>query len=198
MINSPIALHLPIIILALLSSCSQKETSTYAPPPVYQTLHTEKTPGAFFQLQHDGDLFIVSSIHQGGAAPGAQLSSQGQKDPTILEKRAHLQKDLHLWTYDQKTLSPDNALTYRPKTDLKKGDRIFILNRGQKLAATVMAEPRGEQFRYTYKTDSPFPAGGMSGSPVYLPRTGSVVGVLQTANDKKAATFGGFEQIDLP
>jgi hypothetical protein len=37
----------------------------------------------------------------------------------------------------------------------------------------------------------------MSGSPVYLPRTGSVIGVLQTANDKKKATLGGFELLEL-
>jgi hypothetical protein len=189
---------LTLISLALLLSCSKEETSTSAPPPAYQTLHTEKTLGAFFQLQHDGEHFIVSSVHQGGAAPGAQLFREGQKDPVILKKRVHLQKDLHLWTYDQKTLSPDKALIYHPDTDLKKGDRIFILNRGQKIPATIMAEAQGEQFRYSYKTDAPFPAGGMSGSPVYLPRTGSVVGVLQPANDKLAANFGGFEKLELP
>ena len=110
----------------------------------------------------------------------------------------HLQKDLHLWTYDRSTLPDADALTYRPDVQLITGDRIFILNKGEKIAATIMALPQGDQFRHTYKTDQPFPAGGMSGSPVFLPRTGSVIGVLQTANHKKVANFGGFEQLDLP
>ncbi len=191
----------PLIILltfAIFSSCSNKEKSTYLAPPTYQTLHTKNTHGAFFQLHHDGDYYIACSIHQGAAANGAQIFRNGHESPVILGKRVHVQKDLHLWAYDDRTLSNDEALLYRPEVEIVKGDRIFILNKGQKLAATVVALPQGEQFRHSYKTDETFPAGGMSGSPIFLPRTGSVIGVLQTANDKKAANFGGFEKITLP
>ncbi|MDA7898361.1 hypothetical protein N9A88_03405 [Akkermansiaceae bacterium] len=34
---------------------------------------------------------------------------------------------------------------------------------------------------------------GLSGSPVFSVRLGTVVGVLQTANNKTKATIGGFE-----
>ncbi len=186
-----------LILLALFPSCSEKETSSYLAPPSYQTFHNKKH-GAFFQIRHGDDFYIASSIHQGGAAKNAAIFRAGQKSPVILKKRAHLQKDLHLWTYDPSTLPQDDALPYRSDIEIRKGDRIFILNKGQKIAATVSALPEGEQFRHSYQSDAPFPAGGMSGSPVFLPRAGSVIGVLQTANHKKSARFGGFEKINLP
>ena len=38
----------------------------------------------------------------------------------------------------------------------------------------------------------------MSGSPVFSKRLGTVVGVLQTANNKTAANLGGFELLEMP
>ena len=39
----------------------------------------------------------------------------------------------------------------------------------------------------------PYPAGGNSGSPIVSAVTGTVVGVMLTANDAEAATTVGFE-----
>ena len=186
-----------IPILAFLSSCSEEKKATYAAPPEYDTLHRPEFKGALFQFEYDGAYFLACSIHQGGTAPGVKIFRNGHDDPVVIGKRVHQQKDLHVWTYDEDTLSADHALTYQPDPTVEIGDRIYLLNKGQKLAATVVAEPKGENFRYTYKTDAPFPAGAMSGSPVYLPRTGAIIGVLQTANDKKKATFGGFELLEM-
>jgi hypothetical protein len=187
-----------LLAFLILSSCSKEEKSTYLAPPTYQTLHTKTTHGAYFQIKNGNDFYLACSIHQGAAANGAHVFREGQDAPVILGKRAHVQRDLHLWTYDASTLPDADALNYRSDVKIEIGDRIYILNQGQKIAATVVALPQDEQFRYGYKTDEPFPAGGMSGSPIFLPRTGSAIGVLQTANDKKAATIGGFEKITLP
>lgn len=189
---------LPLLILAIhLVSCSDEKKSTYMAPPEYQTLHRPEFKGAMFQFEHDGDYFVACSIHQGSPSPKVAVYRGSQKEPVIIGKRVHKQKDLHVWTYDEDTLSPDHALPYRPNPKVEIGDRIYLLNKGAKIAATIVAEPKGENFRYSYKTDKPFQAGGMSGSPVFLPRTGSVIGVLQTANDKKKATFGGFELLQM-
>ena len=189
-----------LLLLAslLLSSCSDADEPkpSYLDPPTYQTLHA-KTHGAYFQFRSEGKFYLACSIHQGAARPGAKILRAGQKTPTIMGQRVHRQHDLHIWEYDRSTLPDADALNFHKNVEVKKGDRIYILNKGQKLAATVTSAPRNSGFRYTYKTDKPFPAGGMSGSPIFLPRTGSVIGVLQTANSKTAATFGGFELIDF-
>jgi len=183
------------LAITLLSSCSDADEPkpSYLDPPTYQTLHA-KTHGAYFQFRSDGKFYLGCSIHQGAAANGAKIFRAGQETPVIMGKRVHRQHDLHLWEYDRSTLPDADALNFFKNVEIKKGDRIYILNKGQKLAATVAAVPRGSGFRYSYKTDKPFRAGGMSGSPIFLPRTGSVIGVLQTANSKTAATFGGFEK----
>jgi hypothetical protein len=185
------------LALIFLSSCSEEKKATSAAPPEYQTLYRPGFKGALFQFEHDGDYYLACSIHQGSTAPDVEIFREGQKTPVVVGQRVHIQKDLHVWDYDEDTLSPDHALSYQPEPKVEVGDRIYLLNKGQKIAATIVAEPKGKNFRYTYETDEPFPAGGMSGSPVYLPRTGSVIGVLQTANDKKKATLGGFELLEL-
>ena len=191
-------LQLVLVSLALLPSCSEKKEASPLAPPTYETLHTQNTHGAFFQLRHQNKFYIACSIHQGAAANGTQLFRPHTPLPTLLTERIHIQKDLHLWKYDPQTLSEKDALLYLPEIKLLKGDRIFILNKGQKIPATITSLPKNQQFRFSYKSDRPFAAGGMSGSPIFLPRSGSVIGVLQTANDKRAATRGGFEQITLP
>ena len=189
---------LVFFLLILLVSCSGEESRLSSIPPTYQTLHTKNTHGAFFQIHYQGEFYIACSIHQGAAVKGLELFRKGQEKPIILGERIHIQKDLHLWKYDSKTLSPENALPYLPQIKIQQGDPIFILNKGKKIAATVNALPRNTNFRYSFISEQPFPAGGMSGSPVFLPRSGSIIGVLQTANHKTKATFGGFEKISFP
>lgn len=183
-------------IFLLLTSCSgEQNAALFAEPPTYQTFHRPKFHGAFFHFTHKNKTYFACSIHQGGAATNAEIFRNKNEEPITLTKRIHTQKDLHIWTADTENLQTKTALTYRPKTEIKVGDRIVILNKGQKIEAKVAALPKGENFRYTYKTTKKFPAGGMSGSPIYLPRTGSVIGVLQTANHKQKANFGGFEAL---
>jgi len=160
------------IFLPLISCSEEKSTSLHAEPPTYQTFHRPKFHGAFFHFTHKNKIYFACSIHQGGAAQNAEVFLNKNEKSVTLTKRIHTQKDLHIWTADTKNLQTKTALIYP-------------------------ALPQGENFRYTYKTTKKFPAGGMSGSPIYLPRTGSVIGVLQTANHKKEAHFGGFEALTL-
>jgi len=190
-------LRLLFPLTLLVSSCGEESAPAYAEPPEYQTLHHPKFKGAFFQMEHDGEQYLVCSIHQAHLKPGAKVFRPGRKEPVIIGQRIHKQQDLHLWTFEGPPVKSADLLKYQADPEIRIDDRIFFLNQGKKIAATVVALPQGEQFRHSYKTDKPFAANGLSGSPVFLPRTGSVIGVLQTANDKNKATFGGFELLKL-
>lgn len=188
---------LPLLLL-LMASCRDEKAATFSPPPAYQTLHHPRFKGAFFQFQHKGDHYLACSIHQAHLKPGTRLFRDNDGEPLVLEKRVHKQKDLHVWTFSGKTPELEHLLGYRPAPTVEIDERIFFLNKGKTVAARVVEFPGKGDFRYTYRTDEPFAAAGLSGSPVYLPRTGSVIGVLQTANDREQATMGGFELLQLP
>lgn len=185
------------LIASFFSSCSDKKPVP-GTAPNYQTMHRLTFKGAMFHFNHQGKYYIGCSIHQGGMGNGAQLLRDGQENAVVIKKRVHMQKDLHVWTYDESTLSPDTALPYLSNPDIRVGDKVYILNKKKRIAATVHALPRGNDFRYFYQTSKPFPAGGMSGSPVFSVRTGTVVGILQTADSKTKATRGGFEALKMP
>ncbi len=186
-----------LIVSFALSACRSGDPPVHAPPPAYQTLHHPKFNGAFFQFEHKSERYLACSIHQAHLKSGDQLTRKGDSRVVTVGKRVKKQKDLHLWTFQHPNPRPEHCLKYRPEVRLAIGDRIYLLNQGRKIAATIIALPSGQQFRHTYRADHPFAANGLSGSPVYLPRTGSVVGVLQTANDKQRATLGGFELLEL-
>lgn len=190
-------LLLPLIAGFLFSGCSDKNPTPGAAPS-YQTMRHLTLNGTMFHFNHQGNYYIGCSIHQGGMATGAQLLRDGQENAVVIKKRVHTQKDLHVWTYDESTLSSDTALPYISDPDIRVGDKVYILNKKKRIAATVRALPRENDFRYFYQTFEPFPAGGMSGSPVFSARTGTVVGILQTADSKTKATRGGFEALKMP
>jgi len=188
----------PLLFVFLIMSCSEETEKGPAPPPSYQTLHLPGLNGSYFHFEYEGDFYIACSIHQGGASRGAEIFLTDDPSPVTLKKRFHKQQDLQVWTYQASTLSTDAALNYQKNPQVSRGDQVFILNKGEKIPGTIVSEPSGKEFRHYLETKKEFPANGMSGSPVFLPRTGSVIGVLQTANDKKAATLGGFELLTLP
>lgn len=187
-----------LVLASLLISCSDKPKPSPS-VPVYQTMHHLTAKGTMFHFNHDGKLYLGCSIHQGGMGNGTQLIREGQENAVVVKKRVHQQRDLHVWTYDESSLSSADALPYQKSADIRVGDRIYILRKKERLAATVMATPaQTGSYHYGYQTSKPFPAGGWSGSPVFSARTGTVVGVLQTANSKTKATRGGFEALNMP
>ncbi|MDA7506305.1 serine protease [Akkermansiaceae bacterium] len=189
-------LIIPAICL-LLAACSKTETKR-ASVPSYQTIHHLTLPGTFFHFNSGGKTYLACSIHQGGSAPATQLLRKGSEGSVVVGKTVHRQKDLVVLEYDQKTLSASDALPYFKNPDIRVGDRVFILNRNKKIAAQIVSKPQGAGHQYYFKTTKTFPAGGMSGSPIFSERLGTVVGVLQTANSKTAATAGGFEALLMP
>ena len=187
---------LPIIAL-LLAACSKPEPAAIE-VPTYQTLHPKTSKGAFFHFNHEGKLYLACSIHQGNSAPNTEIVRNGSNDTAILGKEIHHQKDLRVLEFKSDHLGPSDALPYHSDSTAKIGDTVVILNRGQKIPGTVVRAPTGQDHRYFLKTKTPFAADGMSGSPVFSERLGTVIGVLQTADSKTSATLGGFELLRMP
>ncbi|YCM42258.1 serine protease [Verrucomicrobiaceae bacterium 227] len=187
---------LPLLLL-LLASCSEPKPP--APEiPSYQTLHHERLNGTFFHFDHEGELFLACSIHQGGNAKGTLLTRHHSPETATIGKQIHHQKDLRVLTFQSDTLDQATALPYSANPAVSMGDEVAILNRGQILRGTIVKTPGDNDHHYYLKTAKTFPANGMSGSPVFSKRLGTVVGVLQTANSKTAANIGGFEILQMP
>ena len=188
------ALLLPFLILA---SCSDPK-----PPvteiPEYRTLHHESLNGTYFHFDHRGDLYLACSIHQGGHSKGTILTRDNSPDTATIGKQIHHQKDLRVLTFTSDTIDRTDALPYSPDPEIKIGEEVAILNRGTIITGSVVRMPEGNDHHYYLQTSQTFPANGMSGSPIFSQRLGTVIGVLQTANNKTAANIGGFELLQMP
>ena len=144
------------------------------------------------------NLYLAASKHQGNNAPGTKLLQHDSKEFVTLGKEVHQQKDLRVLKFDSDTIGQDSALPYRDDPSVTRGEKVVILNRGQQITGIVRQTPDSKDFHYYFETEEPFPAAGMSGSPVFSTRLGSVIGVLQVANSKTKATIGGFELLEMP
>lgn len=189
--------YLLVLFVMILASCSEPKPPA-AEIPKYQTLHHESLNGTFFHFDHDGDLYLACSIHQGGNAKGTTLTRNNSGDTATIVKQVHHQKDLRVLTFESDTIGRSDALPYSPNPDVRKGDEVAILNRGEIINGNVARTPEGNDHHYYLQTSGTFPANGMSGSPVSSKRLGTVIGVLQTANHKSAANVGGFELLQMP
>jgi hypothetical protein len=186
-----------VLFVMFLTSCSDPKAPD-TEIPKYQTLHHESLNGSFFHFDHDGDLYLACSIHQGSHAKGTILTRNSSEDTATVGKQIHHQKDLRVLTFKSSTIDRNNALPYLSDPKVNQGDEVAILNRGKIIRGTVVRMPEGNDHHYYLQTSKTFPANGMSGSPVFSQRLGTVIGVLQTANNKSAANIGGFELLEMP
>ena len=91
---------------------------------------------------------------------------------------------------------PESAvpLAYAGPLEVAEGDRVAILYPGGVAQGRVTIKPlivREGQIAL----DAPMFAVGASGSPVVLLETGTVVGLLLSADDPESATLVGFERL---
>jgi len=185
------------VALLILASCSEPK-QPLAEIPTYQTLHRENLKGSFFHFDHRGKLYIACSIHQGGNSPNTKLIRNGSSDFALIKKTIHQQADLRVLTFTSETIGSEQALPYRPHSSVQIGDPVVILNRGQKIHAKIAQLPNKKNHCHMIKSTQHVSAGGMSGSPIFSPLSGTVIGVLQTANSKTTANLFGFELLIMP
>jgi hypothetical protein len=177
------------------------------PPEKYEVLNGEGLAGSGFVIRHGEKFFGVASLHQfGGKAPSKLAPLEG--DPVSLDKaRVFKQKDVQVLPV--LTPSPKlQFLAYNPDFTLQAGDEVILLNsleQGVVVSGTLTARGMTEG---SYKssdgprklevhTSKPFEAEGESGGPIIHKRTGTVIGVLLSADDQEKARFIGFETLCL-
>lgn len=172
----------------------------------YELLIGEGLQGSGFLVSHRGFLWGVCSLHQfDGETPSELVQLEGddvQLDPSTVIK----QRDVQAMGIAK---APANIpyLAYQSSFTLQNGDEVLIIDaEGDKVTAIITEtglrngtyDSASGARKLEARTNTPIVAGGASGGPIVLKRTGAVIGVLQTADDPKRATLIGFETLCLP
>lgn len=160
----------------------------------------QRLEGSGFVVRHDGKFFGVALLHQfGGKTPSKLYPLEG--DPVLLDTtRVLKQKDVQALPV---TTVPFKLqfLAYHAEFVLRPGDAVIILGpAGDVVPGTLTAKgingtcqtsdgPRELEAR----TSKPLMMAGGSGGPVIHAQSGTVIGVLLTADDAKQARPVGFE-----
>jgi hypothetical protein len=177
------------------------------PTPVaqYEVLTGEGLQGSGFVIRHGDSFFGVASRHQfDGGVPATLELIDG--DSVRLDKaRALRQGDVQVLPV--LALSTNKQfLAYSPAFSLQPGDEVIILGPAGdvvpgKLTAKGMS---GGVYRSSEgpreleaRAARPLVMAGGSGGPVVHKRSGSVIGVLLTADDAERARVVGFQTLCL-
>ena len=187
----------------LIAACALGAGPT--PPEEYEVLIGEGLAGSGFVIRHRGAFLGVCSRHQfDGDVPGELTPLDGEAVGLDASKVVK-QKDVQVLPV-QSPAADLQFLDYQPDFSLAPGDAVIVLGpAGDVVPGTLTSQGMR---RGTYQsssgpatlsltTDHPFAAGGGSGGPVILRRTGSVIGVLLTADDPRDARTVGFETLCL-
>jgi hypothetical protein len=189
-----------ILIAALAQPTSDPRPTN---PDAYQVLSGEELAGSGFVTRHRGRLWGVMSIHQfDGGTPSRLVQLEGEPSQVLLQREGALrQTDVQAFPLkDQATAVP--FLAYDPAFTLVSGAALLILGPAgeavpAKLGATGEFRCSQGSKRLTAYPERPFTAAGGSGAPVVLKSTGTVIGVLLSADDLEAARRVQFETLCL-
>ena len=187
----------------LLPACAMAAGPT--PPAEYEVLLGEGLAGSGFVIRHGGALLGVCSLHQfDGSAPNEFAPLDGE--PVLLDPAKRVkQKDVQVLPV-RSAAADLPFLDYQPDFQLKAGDGVLVLGPAGDVVPGTLTSTGMSRGGYdssegpatlSLRTDQPFTAGGGSGGPVILRRSGAVIGVLLTADDPRAARSVGFETLCL-
>ena len=165
-------------------------------PPAYTALIGEGLAGSGFHFSFGGKRFAAATLHQfDSKAPGEFISDDLSAKVSIL-RRVHRQTDVQVMTYRSGWLDAKVPLDYdRDHPPMEVGGPVFILNHGQWMAAHVLTTSISG---VSLVVGKPFPAAGLSGSPIIDGNTGKVVAVLTGADSPSAAKIIECEVLQLP
>lgn len=176
------------------------------PPDKYEVLCGEGLAGSGFVIRYGSGFLGVASLHQfEGKAPRTLEPLEGDSvalDTTKVIK----QKDVQ--ALPVKTPSAGlQFLGYNHDFTLRTGDEVVILGPAGDLVLGVLTAKGMAAGSYRSadgpreleaRTNKPLVMAGGSGGPVLHKQTGTVIGVLLTADDGKQARVVGFETLCLP
>jgi hypothetical protein len=160
--------------------------------PKYSTLLGEELSGSGFHFSVGEKRYLACSLHQfEGKAPSI-MGSMDFDEVIKIKGKVYAGKDIQVLTYVSADLDKREPLKFDPTVTPTVGDKVYCYAFEHSYAGQIIAIAPDKR-NYSVKMSSPYPAGGNSGSPVVSAVTGTVIGVLLTADDAKAATTIGFE-----
>lgn len=175
------------------------------PPEKYELLFGEDFAGSGFVIRHDNRFFGVTSLHQfDGKTPRMLEPLEGDK---VMLDTAKVIKQLDAQAIPVKSSNPKlQFLRYNPSFTLRLGDEVIIFGpAGDRVSGILTAKgmtagaydsadgPRELEAR----ASKPLRMAGGSGGPIVHKPTGSVIGILLTADDANQARVVGFETLCL-
>lgn len=185
----------PLLVLILLASATAIHADDAAKihaATKYSTLLGEDLSGSGFHFAVGEKRYLACSLHQfEGKAPSV-MGSMDFDDPIEIKGRVYKGKDIQVLTYVSADLDKQAPLKFDAKVTPEVGDKVYCYNFDDSYEGEITAID-GDKRTYSVRMSKPYPAGGNSGSPVVSAVTGTVVGVLLSANDAEAATTVGFE-----
>lgn len=160
--------------------------------PVYSVLLGEGLSGSGFHFAVGEKRYIACTLHQFEGKTPAVMGSIEFEDSIKVTGRVYAGTDIQVLTYDSASLDKLAPLSFDVKETPEVGDKVYCYNFDESYAGEITAIA-ADQRNYTVKMTKPYPAGGNSGAPIVSAETGTVVGVLLSADDTEAATIVGFE-----
>jgi hypothetical protein len=160
--------------------------------PKYTTLLGQDLSGSGFHFVIGEKRYLACSLHQFEGKAPVVMGSMDFDTPIKITGRVYSGKDMQVLTYVSAELDKLGPLTFDPKVTPAINDKVYCYNFDESFEGTIVAiDP--DKRNYSVRMSKPYPAGGNSGSPVLSAVTGTVIGVLLSANDAEAATAVGFE-----
>ena len=183
---------LSLVLIVGVSALSAQDAVKDHAAPKYSTLLGEDLSGSGFHFAVGEKRYLACSLHQfEGKAPSV-MGSMDFDAPIKIKGRVYNGKDTQVLTYVSAELDKQAPLKFDPKVTPAVGDKVYCYNFEDSFAGEITAIAPDKR-TYSVKMSKPYPAGGNSGSPIVSAVTGTVVGVMLTANDAEAATTVGFE-----
>lgn len=183
---------LSLILIMCASALKAQDAAKAVPAPKYSTLLGEDLSGSGFHFTVGGKRYLACSLHQfEGKAPSIMGSMEFDGQVKV-NGRVYAGKDIQVLSYVSAELDKQEPLKFDPKVTPAVGDKVYCYDFEESYAGVIVSIAP-DQRNYTVKLSKPYPAGGSSGSPIVSAVSGTVVGVLLTANDAEAATVVGFE-----
>jgi hypothetical protein len=160
--------------------------------PKYSTLLGQDLSGSGFHFTHGNKRYLACSLHQFGGKSPTVMGSMEFDTPIKIKNRIYVGKDTQILTYVSSELDKQSSLKFDPSLKPSIGDKVYCYNFDDSFTGEIISISEDKK-TCSVKMSKPYPAGGNSGSPVVSAKSGTVIGVLLTANDTKTATIIGFE-----
>ncbi len=187
---------LALVLVTSALALHAQDTAKVHAAPKYSTLLGQDLSGSGFHFQVGEKRYLACSLHQfDGNAPSV-MASLDFDDAIEIKERVYKGKDTQVLTYVSADLDKCAPLKFDPKVTPAVGDKVYCYDFADSYEGAITAI-HPDKRTYSVKMSQPYPAGGNSGTPIVSAVTGTVVGVLLSANDADAATTVGFELLRI-